>query len=186
MVFQRILVAVERSPLSEFVFAQALELAQLNRASLRLLHCLTHEVAGESTTPMSMPIGTYPEAMNFNYPTQHLLIEERIEEAKDLLKRHSEEAKNQGVPITADYKVGEAGVVLCEVAQQWGADLIVVGRRGRTGLAEAVLGSVSNHVMHHAPCSVLVIQEVEKEAPVNAPSDLSSVVVNPSHPQTEG
>ncbi len=39
-----------------------------------------------------------------------------------------------------------------------GADLIVLGRRGRTGLAEALLGSVSNYVLHHAPCSVLVVQ----------------------------
>ncbi|MGC1393382.1 MAG: universal stress protein [Coleofasciculaceae cyanobacterium] len=38
--------------------------------------------------------------------------------------------------------------------------MVVVGRRGRTGLAEAFLGSVSNYVVHHAPCSVLVIQEV--------------------------
>ncbi|RMG10302.1 MAG: universal stress protein, partial [Cyanobacteria bacterium J055] len=36
--------------------------------------------------------------------------------------------------------------------------LIIVGRRGRQGIEEAVLGSVSNYVVHHAPCSVLAIQ----------------------------
>jgi phage terminase large subunit GpA-like protein len=33
----------------------------------------------------------------------------------------------------------------------------MVGHRGRTGLSEFLLGSVSNYVMHHAPCSVLVV-----------------------------
>jgi len=36
--------------------------------------------------------------------------------------------------------------------------VIMIGRHGRTGLAEFFLGSVSNYVMHHAPCSVLTIQ----------------------------
>ncbi len=39
-----------------------------------------------------------------------------------------------------------------------GADLIVVGRRGRSGLSELILGSASNYVLHHAPCSVLTLQ----------------------------
>ncbi|NEO65320.1 MAG: universal stress protein, partial [Moorea sp. SIO4G2] len=38
--------------------------------------------------------------------------------------------------------------------------LIVLGRRGLGGLKEMVLGSVSNYVVHHAPCSVLVVQGV--------------------------
>ncbi|WP_442949349.1 universal stress protein [Nostoc sp.] len=40
----------------------------------------------------------------------------------------------------------------------WGADLIVLGRRGLKGFAELLAGSVSNHVVHHSPCSVLVVQ----------------------------
>jgi nucleotide-binding universal stress UspA family protein len=58
---------------------------------------------------------------------------------------------------------GDPGHSICESAQNWGADLIVLGRRGRTGFAEAFLGSVSNYVVHHASCSVFVIQEVKAE-----------------------
>ncbi|MEO0350033.1 MAG: universal stress protein, partial [Cyanobacteria bacterium P01_A01_bin.15] len=43
---------------------------------------------------------------------------------------------------------------------QWNADLIMMGRRGRSGFSELLLGSVSNYVMHHAPCSVLTVQGV--------------------------
>ena len=46
--------------------------------------------------------------------------------------------------------------VICNLARTWEADLIMVGSHQRTGLSELVMGSVSNYVMHHAPCSVLV------------------------------
>jgi nucleotide-binding universal stress UspA family protein len=96
-----------------------------------------------------------------DYQTQQILIDNQIDEAQALLKRYVEEARSHGVLAESDYQIGDAGHLLCDVAKDWGADLIVVGRRGRTGLAEAFLGSVSNYVVHHAPCSVLVIQDVE-------------------------
>lgn len=49
--------------------------------------------------------------------------------------------------------------MICELARNWNADLIILGRRGRTGLSELLLGSVSNYVLHHAPCSVLTVQQ---------------------------
>ena len=45
---------------------------------------------------------------------------------------------------------------VCDVADQVGADLIVVGSRGMTG-AKRVLGSVPNSIAHHASCSVLIV-----------------------------
>ena len=48
--------------------------------------------------------------------------------------------------------------MICNAAISWQADLIIMGRRGRTGLSELFLGSVSNYVLHHAPCAVLVVQ----------------------------
>ena len=46
---------------------------------------------------------------------------------------------------------------IVERAEDWGADLIVVGSHGR-GFWGRLLGSVSNSVIHHAPCSVLVVR----------------------------
>lgn len=51
---------------------------------------------------------------------------------------------------------GSAGVAICELAEQRSARAIVLGSHGRGGLKRAVLGSVSDHVVRHAPCSVLV------------------------------
>jgi nucleotide-binding universal stress UspA family protein len=50
------------------------------------------------------------------------------------------------------------------MARSWPADLIVIGRRGRTGLKEALMGSVSNYVVHHAPCTVMVVQDAIAQA----------------------
>jgi nucleotide-binding universal stress UspA family protein len=183
MSFQRILVAIDNSPLCRRVFAQALELAQSNIAVLRLLQCITPEIVSEPGIPSSLDTG-FPMGLVHDdyqaYETQQVLIEKQIEEAKATLKHYSEEAKSYNVVVEAGYQAGDAGHQLCQVAKDWRADLIVVGRRGRTGLTEALLGSVSNYVVHHAPCDVLVVQDVEEVSPQLSTADLSSVVIEPT------
>lgn len=164
MSFRKILVAIDNSPLGHAVFTTAVELAQSNKAAFRLLHCLGPEMVAEPTVPMQFETSLQPTLMVNDYQTQQILIDNQIDEAQALLKRYLEEARSHGVLAESDYQIGDAGHLLCDVAKDWGADLIVVGRRGRTGLAEAFLGSVSNYVVHHAPCSVLVIQDVDPEA----------------------
>ncbi len=54
--------------------------------------------------------------------------------------------------------LGPAARVIVEEASEWGADLIVVGSHGYGFWQRSLLGSVSNSVVHHAPCSVLVVR----------------------------
>jgi len=49
-------------------------------------------------------------------------------------------------------------VVIIDDAKKWGADLIVVGSHGRTGLDRFLLGSVSEAVARHAACSVEIVR----------------------------
>jgi nucleotide-binding universal stress UspA family protein len=51
---------------------------------------------------------------------------------------------------------GRAGQVLVDAAE--GADLLVLGSRGHGGLAEALLGSVGQYCVHHAPCPVVIMR----------------------------
>jgi nucleotide-binding universal stress UspA family protein len=65
-----------------------------------------------------------------------------------------------GIGLTIDAKVIEDDPrgALVEAARASGADLLVVGSHGRSGLSKLFMGSVSSHVVTHAPCSVLVVR----------------------------
>jgi nucleotide-binding universal stress UspA family protein len=65
-----------------------------------------------------------------------------------------------GVPIRPLVMQGLPAQVLLDTAA--GADLLVVGSRGHSGFANALLGSVSQHCVHHAPCPVVVIRGEEQ------------------------
>ena len=54
---------------------------------------------------------------------------------------------------------GHPARALLDLAQETGADLIAVGSRGHGGFTEALLGSVSQHVVHHARCPVVVVRD---------------------------
>jgi len=56
-----------------------------------------------------------------------------------------------------------AGRALCEIAEDEGADLLILGSHGRSGLSRAFLGSVAEKVVRHAPCPVLVVRERKKD-----------------------
>jgi nucleotide-binding universal stress UspA family protein len=158
MGFKRILVTVDRSDRSEPVFWEAVDLAKANDALLQVFHCLTYHDLAEVTASMYADVGPYPDLMARAYQDQQARIAEQRQHVEDLLTRYRDLAQDRGLEIGTDYAIGEAGHCICNAAQAWSADAVVMGRRGRTGLAEAFLGSVSNYVLHHVNCCVLVIQ----------------------------
>lgn len=54
---------------------------------------------------------------------------------------------------------GNAAQTIVESAEEWNADLIIVGSHGYGFWQRALLGSISNSVVHHAPCSVLIVRQ---------------------------
>jgi nucleotide-binding universal stress UspA family protein len=65
--------------------------------------------------------------------------------------------------VTAETKNGKARDVILAEAEHWGADLIVLGSHGYSGWQRLWLGSVSNAVAVHAPCSVEIVRQREKK-----------------------
>ena len=79
--------------------------------------------------------------------------EERVA-AEEVVRRAGERLAQTGVGATTVARLGEPADALLATAEEVGADLIVVGNRGNTGVRRYLLGSVADRVAHHAHCSV--------------------------------
>lgn len=151
----KILVAVDRSEQSQSVFNGAVSLAQTTGATLMLLHILTETEAGYPVLPT---YAYYPILDERDYATYQEKLAEYKQWGIDFLQNLANKAQEAGVKTEYTQLMGNPGRLICELATTWSADLILVGSRGLKGLKEMFLGSVSNYVTHHAPCSVLIIR----------------------------
>lgn len=168
--FQKILAAMDMTKTGKHVFEEALDLAKVNGASLMLLHVLCPDEEGHPDMSVlynlnPYQVGTTTSEMTEKYQKQW---EAFANKGQDLLRSHSETATAAGVYTECAQNPGSPGRTICEVARTWEADLIVMGRRGLSGLSEAVLGSVSNYVIHHAHCSVLNVQVQASRQPAQS------------------
>lgn len=163
--FAKILVAIDSSNLCKAVFAKALDLAKTTEASIMLLQVLDYE-DGMSNLPTSFGSGYYTGLNSKALEIYQQQYKEFEEQGLRLLQSFSAQAIAAGVRTEFSQNRGNPGQTICDLAINWQADLIVMGRRGRSGINELILGSVSNYVLHHASCSVLVVQHL-----VNQKSD---------------
>ena len=66
--------------------------------------------------------------------------------------------EGMGVPYQSRQEVGQPAAEIIRVAEEEGCDLVVLGSRGLSGFQEFLLGSVSDRVVHHAHCPVLIVK----------------------------
>ena len=83
---------------------------------------------------------------------------ESVEEAKALVAKAAGALRSAGVNVTTAVVQADPKSVILDDAKTWGADLIVLGSRGRKGLERFLLGSVSEAVLRHAHCSVEIVR----------------------------
>ncbi len=72
--------------------------------------------------------------------------------------------------VCLDVRLGDPGQVASDRAEELGADLIIVGSHGRTGLTRLVLGSVAERVTRLAHCPVLVVKLLPKKEEARQPA----------------
>jgi nucleotide-binding universal stress UspA family protein len=171
--FKRILVALDRSEMSTKVFEQALSLAKITYGNLMLLHVLSHEEDGSPEALIFPNIDYYPGWNEESFKLYQEHWEKFKNEGLQMLQSFSSQANTVGVNTELTQNSGNPGRMICELARTWNADLIIMGRRGRSGLAEFFLGSQSNYVLHHATCSVQIVH-----LPVSAKIEEEEVVSN--------
>ena len=80
------------------------------------------------------------------------------EDVDATLEEAGKTLKEAGVTVQIHAREGDPADAILDVAEEQGADLIVVGNKGMTGAKRFLLGSVPNKVSHHAPCSVMIIR----------------------------
>ena len=82
------------------------------------------------------------------------------EEVDQTLTEAADVVREAGVEVEIFAREGDPADAILDVAEERGADLIIVGNKGMTGARRFLLGSVPNRVSHHAPCSVLIIRTI--------------------------
>ena len=153
--FTRILVALDNSANNVAVFETALSLAKWADARLMLAH--VQPCDDDDTTELPDLTG------HTHSPSQDTLFASAKQQTCDvrglnMLREFHAIATAAGIGSDLAQPLANPGEQICELAISWGADLIVVGRRGLTAADEALQGSVSQYVTHNACCPVLIVQ----------------------------
>lgn len=139
----RILAATDFSACSHEALEYAGELAKRFSAELHLLH-----VADDPNTLLPHSGGTIPAAALANAAVQ----------TDEALRRAAEFLEQAGRQVHRSVIRGTPFLEIIRYAREHDIDLIVIGTHGRTGLQQAMIGSVAERVVRKAPCPVLVVR----------------------------
>lgn len=139
--FKRILIAVDSSTCSMRAAKKGFALANQLKATVALLY-----VINKRKETVSADLGITPEE------SQTILLKRAEETMVQLIRMYDGEEEvlrftPEGIP--------QDEIIATSI--QWDADLIVMGTHGHTGLMHLVMGSVTEHVLHHAKCPVMVV-----------------------------
>ena len=144
-----ILVATDGSAPSSAALDAAIAEAVMHRANLHVL-CVV-----DSSIPQSTMAGPQSDVLDVNY---QIITDALTTEAEQILEASSVSAEKAGIPVHMHLEYGDPRRVIIATAEEVGADLIVLGSTGRTGLEALFLGSVSSSVVTHAKISTLIIR----------------------------
>jgi nucleotide-binding universal stress UspA family protein len=142
----KILLAIDDSKFSEAATQAVITQVLPKTAEVQVLHVIEPLPAASGGLE-----GGY--AVDWSAVTQ-----EQRAEAESLVTRTAKKLRDAGFQVTTAIESGNAKAVIIDSAAKWATDLIVMGPHGRKGLDRFLLGSVSEAVARHAPCSVQVVR----------------------------
>ena len=137
--FSSLLVAVDGSESAKKAYEKSIYLAQKCNSKIDLVHVVQCELGGDSANTFEM-------------------IEDLKNKAKKMLEEYKNQAAKNNISIQIMVTQGDPAKVIIELAKAKSYDLIIMGTRGRTAFQELLIGSVSQKVMHHASCPVMVVR----------------------------
>jgi nucleotide-binding universal stress UspA family protein len=147
----RILLATDGSQEAELAALRAVELADATDSELHVVHV--------GVVPIFLQ--SYPGTLGY----YGKLYEQIEEESRQRLRELSLRVKAAGGTVAgAHLRMGEVALEIVALAEELGAGLIVMGSRGLGGVRRALMGSVSDSVVRHAHCPVLVVRQEKERA----------------------
>jgi nucleotide-binding universal stress UspA family protein len=145
--FKNVLVCTDGSESSVHAAKAAAEIASRFDSEVTLLNVMN---PAPLVTPNMMGVEAAPDAA---------LIYRYTEEAqRAALEKTAHVFDSAGITVTARAEMGQPVDMIIKIAEQSSADLIVMGSRGMGGFSRLLLGSVSDGVLHHAHCPVLIVR----------------------------
>ena len=141
----RILLAIDGSEEAELATRKAVDLADGTGSELHVVY------VGQLPNFLMQD----PDVMGFNGK----LYDEIERESQEVLRKVIWRVKVSGGTVSGSHlRLGGVAEEIVELAGELGADLIVMGSRGHTGVRRAIEGSISDLVVHHASCPVLTVR----------------------------
>lgn len=160
--FDRVLVAIDVAESSQAIFAEALQLAKDHQSELMLVHVL---VPTDLFCPPIAFFGSLSSILD-DYFEQW---QQREAESLEKLQMFQKMGQLEGLTTEITQSIGDPGTKICELAKSWPADAILIGQRATNSINKILLGSVSNYVLHHAPCNVLTISTLNSQPTLPQP-----------------
>jgi nucleotide-binding universal stress UspA family protein len=153
--FDRILVPVDGSEHSERALAAAVQVAKRFSGKLTLMN-----VYSVTVTPLVMPEPTTSMPGVPMAPSADVskLIDDAARVGRNILKAGEEVAKREGVDVESVLREGHVVEEIISIVGERGFDLIVLGARGMSHIRQLLLGSVTDGVIHHVKCPVLIVK----------------------------
>lgn len=141
--FTKLLVPTDFSPHAEPATEWALGFAQKTGAEVRFLHVYDYP-------SYVLPDGALLPAAD--------VISNLLADVQEHLNAVEKKYAHAGVRMSTEARQGVPVTEIIAHAREWGADLIVVGTHGRTGLQHFLLGSVAEKVVRKATCPVVTVR----------------------------
>jgi nucleotide-binding universal stress UspA family protein len=128
-----------------------------------------------------LSVAEFPAGLNPDYPVNQQYLAELLKAASVQLADLKVRAERRGIAVTTRVATGIPSEEVIAVAGAEDADLLVVGTKGKTGLAHVLLGSTAERVIRGAPCPVLTVRmeqaEAEEEGVPSKPVTLERILV---------
>jgi nucleotide-binding universal stress UspA family protein len=151
----RILLATDSSEEAELALSTAVDLAN---ATSSQLHVVT-------VGPWNPDPAYAVHEASFHWETYEQASEAIRKEAQEILNNQVRKIEDGGGTVQqAHLRRGRKDQEIIRVAEEIGAGLIVMGSRGMGGVRRALMGSVSDSVIRHAHCPVLVVRQEKHQA----------------------